>query len=157
VISTLKAAFVQGRLTKDEFDTRVGQTFGSRTYAELAVITADIPAGLAVPADARPVRTAAREPMSNSAKAGVCVSIAVVTLVLLTALFGPAGFVLCLVFYFLASLAGGAQMLDNRYQKRAREQRRLTQPTELSRVIARGRSAQRLGTRGRARSGRVRT
>src|SRR5712691_9630651 len=28
VIDTLKAAFVQGRLTKDEFDTRVSQTFG---------------------------------------------------------------------------------------------------------------------------------
>jgi hypothetical protein len=47
VIAVLKAAFVQGRLTKDEFDARVGQTFASRTYAELAVITADIPGGLA--------------------------------------------------------------------------------------------------------------
>jgi hypothetical protein len=45
VIAVLKAAFVQGRLTKDEFDARVGQTFASRTYAELALITADIPAG----------------------------------------------------------------------------------------------------------------
>ena len=33
VIDVLKTAFVQGRLTKDEFDTRVGQTFTSRTYA----------------------------------------------------------------------------------------------------------------------------
>jgi hypothetical protein len=31
----LKAAFVQGRLTKDEFDLRVGQALASRTYAEL--------------------------------------------------------------------------------------------------------------------------
>ena len=42
VIDTLKAAFVQGMLTKDEFDARVGQTYASRTYAELAVLTADI-------------------------------------------------------------------------------------------------------------------
>jgi hypothetical protein len=42
-IDTLKAAFVQGRLTKDELDERVGQTFAARTYAELAVVTADIP------------------------------------------------------------------------------------------------------------------
>jgi hypothetical protein len=36
VIDTLKAAFAQGRLTKDEFDARVGHTLASRTYAELA-------------------------------------------------------------------------------------------------------------------------
>jgi hypothetical protein len=45
VIEVLKAAFVQGRLTKDELDTRVGQAFSSRTHAELAGLTADIPAG----------------------------------------------------------------------------------------------------------------
>ena len=43
----VKAAFVQGWLTKDEFDARIGQTFASRTYAELAAATADIPAGRA--------------------------------------------------------------------------------------------------------------
>jgi len=47
VIETLKAAFVQGRLDRDEFDLRVGRTFASRTYAELSVLTADLPAGLA--------------------------------------------------------------------------------------------------------------
>ena len=31
VIDSLKAAFVQGLLTKDELDVRVGQTFASRT------------------------------------------------------------------------------------------------------------------------------
>ena len=45
VIDTLKAAFVQGRLTKDEFDQRVGQAFDSKTYAELAALSADLPAG----------------------------------------------------------------------------------------------------------------
>ena len=47
MIDTLKVAFVQGRLTKDEFDARIGQTLSSRTYAELAAVTADLPAGLA--------------------------------------------------------------------------------------------------------------
>jgi Domain of unknown function (DUF1707) len=51
VIDTLKAAFVQGRLAKDEFDTRLGQTFAARTYADLAAVTGDIPAG---PAGAGP-------------------------------------------------------------------------------------------------------
>jgi hypothetical protein len=46
VIEVLKAAFVQGRLTKDEFDARVGQTLASRTYAGLDLVTADIPADL---------------------------------------------------------------------------------------------------------------
>jgi hypothetical protein len=47
VIDTLKAAYVYGLVTKDEFDARVSQTFASRTHAELALVTADIPAGLA--------------------------------------------------------------------------------------------------------------
>jgi hypothetical protein len=43
VVDTLKAAFVQGMLTKDEFDLRVSQTFASRTHADLAAVTSDIP------------------------------------------------------------------------------------------------------------------
>lgn len=43
VIGTLKAAYVQGRLTEDELDPRVEQVYASRTYAELAEVTADIP------------------------------------------------------------------------------------------------------------------
>ncbi len=50
-IDTLKAAFVQGRLTKDELDLRVSQVLASRTYAELAALTADVPAG---PTTAKP-------------------------------------------------------------------------------------------------------
>jgi hypothetical protein len=46
VIDVLKAAFVQGMLTKGEFDERVGQVLISRTFAELGAVTADIPAGL---------------------------------------------------------------------------------------------------------------
>ena len=45
-IDALKAAFVQGRLTKDEFDARIGQTIAARRYAELAAVTDDIPAVL---------------------------------------------------------------------------------------------------------------
>ncbi len=46
VIVTLKAAFVQGRLTEDELDARVDQVYASRTYAELAEVTVDIPTEL---------------------------------------------------------------------------------------------------------------
>ena len=45
VIDTLKDAFVQGRLTRDEFDSRVGDVLASRTYADLAALTADLPPG----------------------------------------------------------------------------------------------------------------
>jgi hypothetical protein len=45
VISNLKIAFVQGRLTKDELEERAGQVFVSRTYANLAAVTADLPIG----------------------------------------------------------------------------------------------------------------
>ena len=63
VIETLKAAFVQGRLTKGEFDLRVGQAFAARTYAELAAATAGIPAGLSTPKPPAPVRARGRQPV----------------------------------------------------------------------------------------------
>ncbi len=44
VIDTLKTAFVHGRLTRDELDARAGQALAGRTYADLAALTADIPA-----------------------------------------------------------------------------------------------------------------
>ena len=56
VIGTLKAAFVQGRLAKDEFDLRVGQALASRTYAQLAAVTADLPAGLTAAQPSTPAR-----------------------------------------------------------------------------------------------------
>jgi hypothetical protein len=57
VIGTLKAAFVQGRLTEDELGARAGQIYRSRTYAELAEVTAKVTAD--IPAEltrARPAR-----------------------------------------------------------------------------------------------------
>ncbi len=46
VIGTLKTAFVEGRLTEDELGERADRVYASRTYAELAEVTADIPAEL---------------------------------------------------------------------------------------------------------------
>ena len=53
VIDALKAAYVAGRLTEEELEGRVGQAFASRTRADLAAITADIPAGPVVARSAR--------------------------------------------------------------------------------------------------------
>src|SRR5215471_2649345 len=63
VIATLTAAFVQGRLAKDEFDRRVGQVLASRTYAQLAAVTADPPAGLAAAQPPRPARAPGERPV----------------------------------------------------------------------------------------------
>jgi hypothetical protein len=56
VIGTLKAAFVAGMLAKDELDARAGQAFASRTCEELAILTADLPAGLAAAQPPQPAR-----------------------------------------------------------------------------------------------------
>jgi len=67
VIDTLNVAFADGRLDKDELDTRVGRALASRTHAELAALTVDIPAR---PAQAPPPRPAARPRAEAWAAAG---------------------------------------------------------------------------------------
>jgi hypothetical protein len=44
-LEVLKDGFVEGRLTKDEYDLRVSSTYAARTYADLAEVTADLPGG----------------------------------------------------------------------------------------------------------------
>jgi hypothetical protein len=73
VIDTLKAAFAQGRLARDEFDVRIGQTLTARTGAELATVTADIPAGLTGAGPPRKrARARVRRPVNKAAVWGAC-------------------------------------------------------------------------------------
>ncbi len=44
-VDVLKAGFAEGRLTKDEYDARVSHAYAARTYADLAMVTADLPGG----------------------------------------------------------------------------------------------------------------
>jgi len=76
-IATLKAAFVQGRLDKDELDARVGRVLAARTYRELSTLTADLPVG-PPPAGPRiqPSRTLARA----ACRSGAC-ALAMVALI----------------------------------------------------------------------------
>jgi hypothetical protein len=114
-IDVLKTAFVQGRLTKDEFDTRVAQTFTSRTYAELAVVTADIPAGLT---EARPQRNPRRQASRQAVAWSTGVVIAAV--VLMAALLirnGPLTY-LAVSTIFGAGFVAVAQTLYSRQQRR---------------------------------------
>ena len=63
VIDALKAAFVRGMLAKDEFDLRVSQAFASRTYAELAAVTADLPAEPTAAQPPKPARAQGEQPV----------------------------------------------------------------------------------------------
>jgi hypothetical protein len=114
-IDTLKAAFVQDRLTKDEFDARIGQTLAARTHAELATVTSDIPAGLA--GTQRP-REPRRPRVSNAVKWGTS---GVITPAILAAAFvfgslrGDGGYgaiaIVIAFVYFMSWLSVGANML----------------------------------------------
>jgi Domain of unknown function (DUF1707) len=71
VVEVLKAAFVEERLGRDEFELRVGRALGSRTYADLAALTVDLPAGLT---RARPRRPARKPAVPKSVAAVACAS-----------------------------------------------------------------------------------
>jgi hypothetical protein len=94
VIAALQAAYVQGRLTKEEFDLRVGQALA--IYAELDALTADIPAAppaVLAPAAAEPGVTAraelARETANKKMIRQGTTGVAGLTFVLVTALGAP--------------------------------------------------------------------
>ena len=80
-ITVLKAAYAQGRLTKDELEARAGLVFASRTYAELAALTADLPAASPAapgsdavwPRPSTPARTMAKA----ARRSGVCLLVAI--------------------------------------------------------------------------------
>ena len=80
VIETLKDAFVHGRLTRHELDTRAGRALTAQTRADLAALTADIPAVPSAPAAAglaRPPAPARRRPLARAATgSGGCLVIA---------------------------------------------------------------------------------
>ena len=74
-IDLLKAAFVQGRLDRDEFDARIGQAVASRTYGELAAVTADLPAELiGAPPRRPPARARRRIPFNTAVTGGACMA-----------------------------------------------------------------------------------
>jgi hypothetical protein len=126
VVATLKAAFVQGRLNKDELDARVGQALAARTYAELAALTADLPAGIADvlatgKAVAEPARTrSGAMARAAFARAGVflLITVALVEGAFLT---GSGEFLLLATYAFIASSACfGYGVVQARQQRRAR-------------------------------------
>ena len=132
VIDKLKEAFVQGLLTKDELDARVGQALVSRTYAELAAVTTGIPAG---PAPAQPLREPARaqaRPPENDAVdssqntvVNACAGAMATALALYLALYAFSAGNFGLLFVVLLAIAGvwsvaGIRMISSLREKRSR-------------------------------------
>ena len=61
-IDVLKAAFGEGRLNKEEFDSRSARVMAARTYADLNAIVADLPAG---PGGLMPYQAGSYQPVSQ--------------------------------------------------------------------------------------------
>ena len=123
----LKAAFVQGRLTKAELDARAGQALAARTYADLAAITADLPAGLA---RTQPVRKPARAKAPPTARvavilcpaAGIFASAGMVHAVLIGNERLFIAFMMPAFASIVAWVVAGVMMADSWHQKRSRGQ-----------------------------------
>ena len=114
VIDLLKAVFAQGRLDRDEFDARIGQALASRTYGELAAVTAGIPAGLTAALPRRPpARARRRIPFNTAVTGGACMAVLVpvgMTAALLSG--SPVAVVLVAVFTIIGTiLAIGAMIV----------------------------------------------
>ena len=86
VIEVLKDAFVDGRLTKDEFGARADQALAARTRADLTALIADLPPlpplpGLDPPGLVRPPAPVRRWPLARAtAKSALCLVLAVASM-----------------------------------------------------------------------------
>jgi hypothetical protein len=109
VIEVLKVAFVQGRLTKDELEVRAARAFQARTYADLAAVTADIPAAAAAPP---PAANRSGLTMNTAISVGAFVIIAAHLALLAALLSGNGGAVaLVAVLLFIAVIVAIAAVI----------------------------------------------
>jgi hypothetical protein len=131
VVGVLQVAFVQGRLTQDEFEARIGQALASRTYSELSAVTSDLPALLigsqlprmpAVVPDKRSMGAAARVLLAGFV--GLAVAVAAMALSLLTD--SPLGLVGSAAAVVLMSVIVGTAMVESWDRQHDRPRFRLT-------------------------------
>jgi Domain of unknown function (DUF1707) len=132
VIEVLKVAFVQGRLTEDELEARTAQAITSKTYADLAALTADIPTApadiLTFPDDPtgsgalRAARTPAWTLGTAARRSGVCLITAVALLE--GAFLTGEGLLIILAFFAFMAASGfmGYGIVDARQERRSRGQ-----------------------------------
>jgi Domain of unknown function (DUF1707) len=132
VIDVLKAAFVEGRLAKEEFEARIGGALASRTYAELAAVTCDVPAGPIAAQPSKPARAQDLKPVPRPGPVIMAASMLYAGLWAL-ALFVPsevldgvlAPTLALLTVFILAGMIGlGIARLASRHQGRSRGQLR---------------------------------
>ena len=122
VIDLLKAAYVRGHVTKDEFDVRVGRALVSLTYAELARVTAGIPATPATPPSARlalPTYDAAAQTCIGSADRAVATAVIFACIALMTIIFASSALAWVLVAgcVFTTLSLTATQMLSSQQDK----------------------------------------
>ena len=122
VVDTLKTAFGQGRLTKDELDARVGHALTSQTCADLAALTADLPAGLtAAPPPCQPPR-----PPMSKVVAGAALIIPPLVMVAAALIVGSQPLVgvsaLVVLVFFMAWIVAAAQLIANWHDRRSRRE-----------------------------------
>ena len=124
VIDVLKTAFVQGRMDRDEFGLRVGRALAARTCADLAALTADIPARLA---RARPPQPARESVSKKAVVAAACATAALIGMwpvMMLTPPWPPFVLPVALVWFVLAIAVptGWLVLLHDWLDKRASRQ-----------------------------------
>ena len=115
MIDTLKVAFAQGRLAKDEFDARIDQTLVARTYADLAAVVVRPPDE---PAEAQLPLPASRPRLSNAARwaaSGLITPAVIAAALAADSLHGGGGYAVAAYIvafvYFVCWLSAGADML----------------------------------------------
>ncbi len=114
VIRTLRVALAQGRLTEDEHDTRAAQASASQSRAELAAVTADLPADLL-----------ALRPTASHVRTGAGATIAAAIVIAAVLLWQPdnalafMAFILAAITLLVAPVITVGLMLDVRHQKRS--------------------------------------
>jgi hypothetical protein len=126
-VSVLQAAFVQGRLARDEFELRLGQALTSRTYADLGAVTADLPASLAPAAPPAP----AGDPDRRAGVRVIAALTAMCTILWLAAtarhtggpdFFGSSLFFVLVVLTVVPGMPAALLLLHARLEKRASRQ-----------------------------------
>ena len=114
MLDALKAAFVHGRLAKDEFDLRVGQVLAA--YAELDAVTADVPAGLTTAQPPETIRKSHNKKLiQRGTAAGAGASVALIATMAVAARGNPviSLVVVGLVGVFVAGLLAGLLTLGS--------------------------------------------
>jgi hypothetical protein len=121
-VARLKAAFVHGRLTKDELAERAGRALSARTYGDLAALTSDLPA------ERVPARRARRR-LPKDKVVGTVLLFSPPPVMVLVALLtrndaAITAAALTVMFFLMAWLVALLQVISNHHDKRrARGQR----------------------------------